>query len=118
MKTARRRAREYAVQGIYEWQLNADRPASLIEKHLRENDYFVKADEALFREILFGVLRDVTELSKRLQPYYDRDEQEVSPVERAIMLMAAFEPLLMAVWPTENMLRAMKPSLMALADSS
>ncbi|WP_374497373.1 transcription antitermination factor NusB [Vogesella indigofera] len=91
MKTARRRAREYAVQGIYEWQLNADRPASLIEKHLRENDYFVKADEALFREILFGVLRDVTELSRRLQPYYDRDEQEVSPVERAILLMAAFE---------------------------
>ncbi|MBP7579895.1 MULTISPECIES: transcription antitermination factor NusB [Vogesella] len=91
MKTARRRAREYAVQGIYEWQLNADRPASLIEKHLRENDYFVKADEALFREILFGVLRDAADLSKYLVPYYERDAAEVSPVERAIMLMAAFE---------------------------
>ncbi|MFC3627571.1 transcription antitermination factor NusB [Vogesella amnigena] len=91
MKTARRRAREYAVQGIYEWQLNADRPASLIEKHLRENDYFPKADEALFREILFGVLNDASHLSRLLVPFYDRDAAEVSPVERAIMLMAAFE---------------------------
>ncbi len=91
MKTARRSAREYAVQGIYVWQLNADRPASLIEKHLRENDYFAKADEALFREILYGVLRDHAELSKYLVPYYERDASEVSPVERSVMLMAAFE---------------------------
>ena len=91
MKTARRRAREFAIQGIYEWELNPDRPASLIEKHLRENEYFAKADEALFREILYGVLKDVGALSKQIGHYYERAEDEVSPVERAVLLMAALE---------------------------
>ncbi|MBI3146206.1 MAG: transcription antitermination factor NusB [Pseudogulbenkiania sp.] len=91
MKTSRRRAREFAVQGIYEWELNPDRPASLIEKHLRENDYFVKADEALFRTLLFGVLKDAAELSPKIDRYYERPPEEVSPVERAVLLMAALE---------------------------
>ncbi|MCD4504288.1 transcription antitermination factor NusB [Chromobacterium piscinae] len=91
MKTARRRAREFAVQGIYEWELNPDRPASLIEKHLRENEYFAKADEALFRSILYGVLKDVELLSTQVGRYYERAEDEVSPVERAVLLMAALE---------------------------
>ncbi|QEL55368.1 transcription antitermination factor NusB [Chromobacterium paludis] len=91
MKTARRRAREFAVQGIYEWELNPDRPASLIEKHLRENEYFAKADEALFRGILYGVLKDVEQLSAQVSRYYERAEDEVSPVERAVLLMAALE---------------------------
>ncbi|GGY20618.1 transcription antitermination factor NusB [Paludibacterium paludis] len=91
MKTARRRAREFAMQGIYEWQLNPDRVASTIEKHLRENDYFAKADEALFRTILFGVLKDVETLSAMLARHYERSPDDVSPVERAVLLMAALE---------------------------
>ncbi len=91
MKTARRRAREFAMQGIYEWQLNPDRAASMIEKHLRENDYFVKADETLFRTILFGVLKDADDLSAMLARHYERAPEDVSPVERAVLLMAALE---------------------------
>jgi N utilization substance protein B len=91
MKTARRRAREFAVQGIYEWELNQDRPASLIEKHLRENEYFAKADEGLFRTLLFGVLNEASGLSEQLSRFYERAPEEVSPVERAVLLMAALE---------------------------
>ena len=91
MKTARRRAREFAVQGIYEWELNPEQPASLIEKHLRENDYFVKADENLFRTILYGVLKDAAALTKQVSRYHERSEDEVSPVEKAVLLMAALE---------------------------
>ncbi|WP_028536327.1 transcription antitermination factor NusB [Paludibacterium yongneupense] len=91
MKTARRRAREFAIQGIYEWELNPDRAPSLIEKHLRENDYFVKADEALFRTLLYGVLKDVDALSALVGRYYERAAEDVSPVERAVLLMAALE---------------------------
>ena len=39
----------------------------------------------------FAGLRDHAELSKYLVPYYERDASEVSPVERSVMLMAAFE---------------------------
>lgn len=91
MKTARRRAREFAVQGLYEWELNRDSSATLIEKHLRENDYFAKADETLFRSILYGVLKDVDVLKAQVSRFYERTEDEVSPVERAVLLMAALE---------------------------
>lgn len=91
MKTARRRAREFVVQGLYEWTLSPDRPASLIEKHLRENEYFAKADEALFRTLLYGVLKDAPQLSALVSKFYERDESDVSPVERAVLLMATLE---------------------------
>ncbi|MDF0604945.1 transcription antitermination factor NusB [Neisseriaceae bacterium TC5R-5] len=91
MKTARRRAREFAIQGIYEWQLSPDRSASLIETHLRENEYFAKADEALFRNILYGVLKHADSLSEQLGRYYERAAAEVSPIERAILMMGALE---------------------------
>ncbi|AQR64859.1 N utilization substance protein B [Aquaspirillum sp. LM1] len=90
MKTARRRAREFAVQGVYQWQLNAH-SASTIEKNLRENEFFAKADEALFRTLLFGVLQDVPALDAQLNRHYEREAEEVSPVERAILRVAALE---------------------------
>ncbi|HNX70782.1 transcription antitermination factor NusB [Rivihabitans pingtungensis] len=90
MKTARRRAREFAVQGVYQWQLNAH-TASTIEKNLRENEFFAKADEALFRTLLFGVLQDIASLDEQLQRHYERAPEEVSPVERAILRVAALE---------------------------
>ena len=90
MKTARRRAREFAVQGVYEWLLNAH-TASTIEKNLRENEFFAKADEALFRTLLFGVLQDIASLDEQLQRHYERAPEEVSPVERAILRVAALE---------------------------
>lgn len=91
MKTARRRAREFAIQGIYEWELNMDTSPLLIEQHMRENKYFYKADETLFRDILYGVLKDIEALSNHLSPYYERSADSVSPVERAVLLMATLE---------------------------
>lgn len=91
MKTARRRAREFAVQGIYEWQLNRERGLSGIEAHLRENENFTKADQELFGKILRGVLSDPQALSGKISPLYDRPADEVSPVEKAILLVAAYE---------------------------
>lgn len=92
-KSARRRAREFAVQGLYQWQLTGDTVAS-IERFLRESSTsFVRADEALFREAFYGAMRDADSLKETLKPHLDRDEVDVSPVERAILMVAAFELL-------------------------
>ena len=99
MKTARRRAREFAVQGIYEWQLNRERGLSAIEAHLRENEYFAKADQELFGKLLRGVLSDPLALSGQVSPLFDRPSDEVSPVEKAILLVAAYELLNMPETP-------------------
>ena len=98
-KSARRRAREFAMQGIYQWQLTNESVSS-IEKFLRESSTsFVRADEGLFRNLLVGVLGGQASLSDALRPHVDRDLSEVSPVERAILLVGAQEIINMPETP-------------------
>ena len=47
MKSARRRAREFAVQALYQWQL-AGQSLADIEKQYAEAEGFAKADSKLF----------------------------------------------------------------------
>jgi N utilization substance protein B len=93
MKTARRYARELAMQGIFQWQFNHDLTSLLIEEYLRENRQFLKADEALLSNILQGVLANTQALFAKIIPYYDCQESEVKPIERAILLISTYELL-------------------------
>ena len=56
MKTARRRAREFVVQGLYQAQLNGALTASNIRSNLLDNEQFLKADEPLFAHWLIRLL--------------------------------------------------------------
>jgi N utilization substance protein B len=92
MKSARRRAREFATQGLYQWLLSGASHTE-IETQLRGADGFDKADKALFDTLVKGVIRDADTLSEKLQPLLDRPIKELSPVERAVLLIGAFELL-------------------------
>ncbi len=90
MKSPRRRAREFALQGLYQWQLSGnDVPA--IEAHLAGASGFEKIDRALFDLLLRGAIADAAELEGLIAPQLDRPYAELSPVERAILLLSAFE---------------------------
>lgn len=91
IKTPRRRAREFVVQGLYENQLNPELSTSAIEQHLLENEYFAKADQELFRSIFYGILRQKETYLTEIAPLLDRPVNEVSPVELAVLLMACYE---------------------------
>ncbi len=90
MKSARRKAREFAVQGLYQWQLTQDTPAH-IEQHLAETPGFGKADMSLFRTVMYGAIKHGEPLRSALEPYLARGWNEVSPVERGVLLAAAYE---------------------------
>lgn len=90
MKTPRRRAREFAVQALYQNALNQSSSAETA-KSIRENPEFAKADEALFAAVFFGAAENWTEYMKIIRPLLDRDEKDVNPVERAVLLMACHE---------------------------
>ena len=90
MKSARRRAREFALQAIYQWQL-AGQTLADIEQQYVQADGFAKADSALFANILSGVLKQSETLIATLQPHLDRPWKEVSPIEGAVLLIGAFE---------------------------
>jgi N utilization substance protein B len=90
MRSPRRRAREFALQGIYQW-LVAGNESSAIESHLAGVTGFEKVDAALFTTLLRGVIHDAGSLGALIEPCLDRPLKELSPVEHAILLLAALE---------------------------
>ena len=89
-KTSRRRSREFAMQGLYQWQL-AGTDAATIESHMAVAKGFDRIDRAYFSSLLAGAIRESGRLEQSLQPYLDRKCAELSPVERAILFIAAYE---------------------------
>lgn len=91
-KSARRRARELALQGLYGWFISPDgAEIGLIEANLRELEGYDKADHALLEKILHGVLREHAALQTEIEPFLDRPVNELSPVEYSVLMVAAFE---------------------------
>ncbi|MPW23322.1 transcription antitermination factor NusB [Paraburkholderia sp. CNPSo 3157] len=90
MKSARRRSRELATQGLYQWLLSGS-PAGEIDAQLRGAQGFDKADHEHLDAILHGVIRDSEALTADLTPCLDRPVDQLSPVERAVLLVAAYE---------------------------
>ncbi len=93
-KSARRRSREFALQGLYQWLLSRDvgnENAGAIDAHIRETPGFEKADAEHYRALLHGSIREVVPLRAAITPYLDRPIVELSPVEHAVLLIGAYE---------------------------
>ena len=89
-KTSRRRSREFAMQGLYQWQL-AGTDAATIETHMAVAKGFDRIDRPYFSSLLAGSIREAQRLEQSLQPFLDRKCAELSPIERAILFIAAYE---------------------------
>jgi N utilization substance protein B len=90
MKNSRRRAREFALQALYQWLMNASSADTLLAQ-LQEQKDFPKADQALAEGLLRGVLGNADALRESIRPYLDREMKGVSPFEHALLLLCAFE---------------------------
>ncbi|HCX32322.1 MAG TPA: transcription antitermination factor NusB [Rhodocyclaceae bacterium] len=90
MKSSRRLAREFALQGLYQWQLSANALED-IERHLAEAGGFARADHELFTTLLRGAAAEAAQLTAEFAPLLDRAAEDLSPIERSILLIAAFE---------------------------
>jgi N utilization substance protein B len=89
-RSARRRAREYALQGLYQWQLG-HQPAMDIRSQLAEDRHFEQADAEYFGELLSGTIDEAEALKREIAPALDRSVEALSPVERGILLLAVWE---------------------------
>ncbi len=97
-KSARRRARELALQGLYQWLLSRE-DGGAIHAHLAETPGFEKADHAHLDALLHGSIGAAGELDAQIEPHLDRKLVELSPVEHAVLLLAVFELLRMPEIP-------------------
>jgi len=90
MKNARHKARELALQGLYQWLL-AEEHADEIRMHLAEFKGYDKADQKYLERLLNGVIADAPELEAAFSPLLDRPVGELSPVERGVLLIGTYE---------------------------
>jgi len=86
----RRRARELALQGLYQW-LVGGQDAGAILAHLQEDEEYRLAEREYVEVLLRGVVDDAAALRDALTPYLDRAPNALSPVEHAILLIGAYE---------------------------
>jgi N utilization substance protein B len=89
-RTPRHRAREFALQGLYQWLLNNE-DSGVIDAHIRQAHGFDKADAAHFDAVLHGAIRDVAKLRAQIAPLIDRPLDQLSPIEHAALLIGASE---------------------------
>jgi len=89
---ARRKARSFAMQALYQWHM-AGQALNEIEAQFYVDNDFKKVDTDYFKAILHGVPAKVTELDEAFEPLLDRPIQELDPVELAILRLSTFELL-------------------------
>ena len=87
MKSARRQSREIALQALYAWQLSGGDPMD----EARGLEGFDKGDRAFAEALVRGVRDRASELQGLISPHLDRDFAKLSPVERSILYIGAFE---------------------------
>ena len=89
-KSARRRSRELALQGLYEW-LVSGAEASLIDAHIHEQDGFDKCDSVHFDALLHGCIAEAAAIDAVLARHADRKTTMLSPVEHAVLMIGTYE---------------------------
>lgn len=90
LSALRRKARHYAVQGLYQWQM-AGASLNSIEAEFRADNDMRHVDLEYFHEILHEVPKSLTELDDCFKDHLDRDLADVGPVELAILRMSTYE---------------------------
>ena len=91
MKPAeRRRARQFTVQAVYQWQITGATFAQIIEQFTVDQD-LSKTDVPYFKELLSGVINRIETLDEKLSPYLSRKIKDVDMVDIAILRIAMFE---------------------------
>ena len=89
-RTPRHRAREFALQGLYQWLLNNE-SARTVSTNIRGAHGFDKADGEFFSALLNGTISTSLELRETIAPLIDRGIGELSPIEHGVLLLGAYE---------------------------
>ena len=88
--TARRRARELVLQGLYERQLGGGSDRT-IEASLQTSPGHPGADAEYLTELWHGVTSEYDALLATVSPKVERRIKDVAPIERALLVMGTWE---------------------------
>ena len=89
-KNKRSRAREFAVQGLYQSVIGKNLPAD-IDLFTRDLSGFSKADAVHFDALLHGCIGQADDADRLISTRLDRPLAEISPIERVVMWIGVYE---------------------------
>lgn len=87
---ARHRARELALQALYQWIFSQNAILD-IETTLLSTQNTKKLDVEYFRHLFEGVIKHIDLLDEQIVPYLDRKLRDLNPVELSILRMGMYE---------------------------
>ena len=85
--SARHRAREIVLQALYAWKIQGGDALG----HAQTLEGWERCDQGFAEEMLQAVSGNLQSLEQRITPYLDRSLASLSPVERVILLIGAYE---------------------------
>ena len=86
----RRKSRELVLKAVYRGMLNQSE-MSAVYRDMAEDPDYAKADEAYFIQLLEAVGTHMTELDEKMAGFIDRQINELSPIEHAILRISGCE---------------------------
>jgi len=89
-KSARTRAREFALQAIYQHMVGRNE-AGDIDAFTRDLAGFHKADSVHYDALLRGCVAEANALDTLITPLLDRPLVELSPIERGVLWIGVYE---------------------------
>ncbi|MET0209245.1 MAG: transcription antitermination factor NusB [Burkholderiaceae bacterium] len=89
-RSARRRSRELALQGLYQWLLTGESTAG-IAAQVREHEHHARADAAHLDALLHGCIEQAKALDAQLARHVDRKTTELSPIEHGVLMIGTYE---------------------------
>lgn len=87
---ARRKARHYGLQALYQWQMTKY-PVSEIELQFLTDYDFTRVDVEYFHDIIHHVPANLEELQTAFIPHLDRELDELDPIELSLLRLGSYE---------------------------
>lgn len=88
--SARRRARECAVQALYSWAVSGN-AAEQVELAFMLDQDLNGVDKPYFRKLFRQAVENMETVDFSITPYIDRAFDELDPIEKAILRLAVYE---------------------------
>lgn len=87
---ARRNARRYALQALYQWHI-AGTSMSVIEAEFLKYHVNKKFDLDYFKAIIHGIPENQHEIDSEMRSFLSRPLSEIDPIELCVIRIAIFE---------------------------
>lgn len=87
---ARRNARRYALQALYQWHMTKTNMHDIENEFLR---YHIdkKLDKEYFQELIHHIPTEQSAIDQEMQPFLGRPLNELDPIELAVLRVATYE---------------------------